>query len=126
MKTYVISSAIIKKQATLLIVKRSPAARFAPGEWEFVSGFIKEHEAAEDTILREVTEELSCNGRIVRPLPIYEQTDADGKWVIVPFEVEIGDGPIVLSTEHTEYKWVTKQEILQLPELSSDIDRLTL
>jgi|GEM_PF-66855 len=126
MNTYVITSAIIQKDEHFLILKRSSRTKFAPGQWEFVSGFIKEHESAEDAVHRELSEELKCDGTIVGILPVYEIVDKDARWVVVPFEIELNQDEIQLSDEHESYRWATKKEVAVIKELSTDLKQMKL
>jgi len=64
MKTYPIAIGIVKLKDKILILKRSKTRRCSPNLWEFASGFIKEGESAEETILREVKEETSLKGKL--------------------------------------------------------------
>ena len=83
-KTYCVASAIIKNGDKYFIAKRADSKKFAPGHWEFISGFIEDHEAAEDIILKELREEINTEGTIEKALDIYQFGDEDGRWIVVP------------------------------------------
>jgi 8-oxo-dGTP diphosphatase len=125
MDTRVYTAAVIMRDDKTLIVKRAATQRFAPNQWEFVSGFMEENETAEQTILRELKEEIGCEAKIIQSLSVYEVTDDEGRWVVVPFLVEIPESSaITLSQEHSDFMWVVKEELSRLPELADDVKAL--
>lgn len=73
-----IVSAIIKQDGKFLIGKRAADKEFAPNQWEFISGFIEENESPQETLKREITEELNCEAKIIKALKPYKTTDEDG------------------------------------------------
>lgn len=112
MKTYATAGGVIKFRNKILILKRTPQRRSSPSKWETVSGFIKEYEAAEDTVLREVKEETGLKGKIGNKGRVFEVSDKWGRWIIVPFLIQVNSGKVRIDPkEHSEYKWVTSKEI---------------
>ena len=119
MKSYVIAVGIVKFNEEILILKRNSTKRFDPNKWEFVSGFIKEHEVIEDTVLREVKEETDQVGEIVKSAKSFEVTDNYGRWIIVPFIIKVNSKNIILDPkEHTEFKWIKAKEIEKFDSVS--------
>ncbi|MGA3150048.1 MAG: NUDIX hydrolase [Candidatus Saccharimonadales bacterium] len=115
-KTYCVASAIIKNSDKYFIAKRADSKKFAPGHWEFISGFIEDHEAAEDTILKELREEINAEGRIEKVLDIYQFGDEHGRWIVVPFVISVKDSNIQTNpAEHSEGRWVAWEELEQMP-----------
>ncbi len=119
MKTYAICSALIINKDRFLIAKRSLNKTFAPGEWEFISGFIdKEKITVEEIMLEELKEELNISGKIVRSGPPFVKTDRYGRWVVVPFIIKTGaKGLRINDMDHTELKWVTKRQLSEYKNL---------
>lgn len=125
MNTRVFACAVIKDQdGKFLILKRADNSNFAPGQWEFVSGFMEEGEAAEETIVRETQEETGQKGEIVKTLPSYELNDEDGRWVVIPYLCRLPDNDVIISDGHSDFKWVTFDELSTIKELSQDVDQL--
>lgn len=121
-KTYVVTSAIIKNGDKFFIAKRADTKRFAPGHWEFISGFIKEAKPVEETILRELKEEINAEGKIEKSLKPYFFDDSDGRWLVVPFLITIKNPNIQTNpSEHSEGRWVTWEELQQM--LGSDLQQ---
>jgi len=117
-KTYVITSAVIKQKESYLIAKRADTKKFAPSEWEFISGFIDSDGTAEEILLREIQEELHVKGSIKKTLEVFSTTDSEARWIIVPFVVELSTGDIQLNKkDHSEFRWILENEIKQYPEL---------
>jgi 8-oxo-dGTP pyrophosphatase MutT (NUDIX family) len=115
-KTYCVASAIIKDGDKYFVAKRADNKKFAPGHWEFISGFIEEAEPAERTIMRELKEEIGAEGTIEETLNIYQFGDEDGRWIVVPFLISVKDPDIRTNpAEHSEGKWVTWNELEQMP-----------
>lgn len=122
MNTRVIVSAIIIQDNKFLVLKRASDSQFAPNEWELTSGFMDDGETAEQTILREVKEELNVSGTILESLTMYEMNDQDGRWLVVPYLVSLDeDKTIQISDEHSEFKWMTLEEMSQFEYLAETI-----
>ena len=64
---------------------------------------------------REVKNEIGLEVKILEQLGTYEIEINDLPYHFVVYEAKIVSGTdIVLSSEHTEYKWADKQELLKL------------
>ena len=112
METYTITTAIIRNSDKYLIAKRATTKKFAPNQWEFISGFIDDGETAEETILREIKEELGIEGRIINSSSPFDIVDDEGKWIITPFLIDIDTRDIKINTkDHSEVKWVAGDEL---------------
>lgn len=121
MKTHVIVSAIIKNEGKYLIGKRSNSKQFSPNEWEFISGFIDTPESAEETMLREIQEELNTEGIISKAGETYTVTDKETRWIVIPFNVKLKNTKVNANpSDHSELKWVKKEELASIKELKND------
>ncbi len=126
-ETYCVASAIIKNDDKYFIAKRAETKKFAPGHWEFISGFVEEAEPAEETILREPKEEINAEGTIEKTLEPYFFGDADGRWLVIPFLITVKDPSIQTNPdEHSEGRWVTWDELEQMPgaDLQEQVSKL--
>ena len=116
MKTYCVATAIIQDGNKYFIAKRATSKKIAPGLWEFVTGFVEDHEAAEDTILRELAEEVSASGIIIEALEVVQMNTATERWIILPFIVQVQNTDITTTPqEHSMGKWLTWDELEQMP-----------
>ncbi|MCK5451838.1 MAG: NUDIX domain-containing protein, partial [Candidatus Aenigmarchaeota archaeon] len=94
------------------ILKRNGNRATSPNLWQGVSGALKEREAVEDAVLREVKEETGLDSRIVKAGGIIDVTDKYGRWIVFPFLVSVdSDNVKIDENEHTEYKWINPGEI---------------
>ncbi|MEK7089445.1 MAG: NUDIX domain-containing protein [Patescibacteria group bacterium] len=123
METYVITSAIIRNGNKFLIAKRAKTKKFAPNQWEFISGFMDTPETAEETILREIKEELGVEGKIIDTSTQFDVVDDEGNWTVIPFLVELNTSDIEVHPEdHSEVKWVMAHELNAYPDLKLFLD----
>ena len=65
MKTYFVVTGIIKFNDKILILKKSEDDYNYPNKWSFGSGYVKEFESGEDTVLREIKEETELYAKII-------------------------------------------------------------
>jgi 8-oxo-dGTP pyrophosphatase MutT (NUDIX family) len=111
--------AILTRDGRLLLGLRSPHLRSYPGVWDILGGHIELGETPEDTLRRELGEELG-----VRPTEFSHLTD-----LVIPgygnchvFRVTAWDGgePSPTDHEHSEVRWFTPQEAASRPDLAAD------
>ena len=122
-KTYVITSALVKFEDKYLIAKRSANKKFAPNQWEFISGFVDTKEGAENIILRELMEELKLKGKIIKSAEPYVVNDKEARWMVIPFLIKLDNNSFVMNKkDHSEVKFVTSKELTKYKELSKDIN----
>lgn len=116
---------------TVLFIKRSDTADYLPGIWEDVGGRMKQFEKPEDALRREVKEETGLEVEILKPINVFHdyrgERTAENEWIIIVFWCKARSDQVVLSEEHSAYRWVTPQEALQLtehPGIREDIEAL--
>lgn len=111
------ANAFIFKGEKILITKRSAERDHDPNKWECVSGrFNQNFTTVEEELLREISEELGkeIKIKIISPISLYHFYRSNRKtdeMVGINFICEYIKGKIVLSDEHTEFKWITPKEI---------------
>ena len=94
----------------ILILKRSPIESHYPSIWDFPGGGVRKGEDLKEAAEREVKEEA---GFIVKTDDRYFyifSCKSDPKIEIFAFKGYLVGGEIVLSQEHTEFKWISKAE----------------
>lgn len=122
-KTYIIATAIIGNNGKYLIAKRAATKKFAPNQWEFISGFVDKSETANETILREIKEELGAEGNIIATSKQFSIIDNEGQWIVIPFLIRLGVKNIQVNPEdHSEIKWVSASELGNYPDLKPFLD----
>ena len=111
MKTYYAVTGILQHNSKTLILKKSHDDFNYPDKWSFCSGYVKEFEAAEDTIVREIKEETGLDGKIVKKGRIFQVVDSGKTWVVTPFLCKVDSDNVKLCHENTEYKWINLEDI---------------
>ena len=123
METYIITTAVIRNKDKYLIAKRTATKKFSPNQWEFISGFIDAPESSEETIIREIKEELGVKGSVVKKSNSFVIADDEGEWTVIPFLVKLDTQDIQVNQEdHSEIKWVAANELSSYPDLESFMD----
>jgi 8-oxo-dGTP diphosphatase len=104
----------------ILLVKRSDKANYLPGIWEDMGGRIKHFEEPEEALRREVREETGLEIEILKPLAVfhdyYGDKTAENELLIITYWCKAKSDQVVLSEEHTEYRWVSPEKALELAE----------
>jgi 8-oxo-dGTP diphosphatase len=113
MATYVAVIGVVKlDDDRILLLKRNARRRTSPNKWQTPSGFINEAESAEEAVLREVKEETSLEGTIMKSGSAFEVVDKWARWVIVPFLISAKSDEVVIDTrEHSEFRWIKVDEV---------------
>lgn len=111
----VIVKGIILYKEKVLILKRSSANKIGAGKWEFVGGSINFGEGLEEALIREIKEEVSIDVKIDKILyATTYSTSSDRFDVIIVYKCKAVDNNVMLSGEHSDYRWVDEKELRQL------------
>lgn len=113
---YVGVKALLVVEGKCLIVKRVETTH---AYWDVPGGRIDDNEKLMETLARELYEELPSIGNftvgeIVGAYRFKSNITNDRGLVLIFYKVEAEDFEIILSDEHTEYKWITKENIEDL------------
>ena len=118
MDTYVITTALVEFNGKYLIAKRASTKKFSPSQWEFISGFKEEKEPAENTIVRELHEEVKLKGKIIRKANPFSFVDKEACWVVIPFLIKAkNDKAVINKKDHSESKWINIDELEKYKDL---------
>ena len=103
-------AAILEKEDKILIAKKREGKPLA-GLWEFPGGKIEKDEIPEESLVRELMEEMDIKVKVKDYVgeSIYDYGN-DKIISLKGFKAEIIEGEIKL-TDHDEYKWITIDEI---------------
>ena len=117
MKTYFVVTGIVKNKGKVLILKKSPKDWSYPNKWSFCSGYVKEFESAEDTVLREIKEEIGLEAKIVKRGRLFQKDDKIKRkiWVIMPFLCKVNSRNVKLDHENVDYRWINYKDIKKYP-----------
>jgi len=105
----------LAKENKVLIVKRSDSETFLPGYYEMPGGKVDFGENPADAIEREFKEEVGLNVKAIRPVVLFSYMSDNGNrhTVDITYLLEMNDenGNVMLGSGHTDFKWITKEEI---------------
>ena len=100
-----------------LLLKRAENQIY-PAVWQMVSGKIKESEKAFETVLRELKEEtnlIPLKMWVAPKVNSFYSSQDDSICIIPVFAVQVkNDAKVIISSEHSEYKWVIPNEAKKL------------
>jgi mutator protein MutT len=99
------------RRAEFLLVKRADSKDRNPGLWEFPGGVVEDGETPEEAAMRELREETSLTGKVLKTGDSGIVEDDIGSFEIHPFLVLVESDEIELSREHTEYRWISRDEV---------------
>ena len=113
-------AALIVRDNKVLIAKRSTGDPNVSGKWEFPGGKVKENESEEHAIEREIKEEfemdIQANKFLINNICEYPTKTIDLRL----YECDYLSGVFHLH-DHSEYKFVNKDEILKYDLCPADI-----
>ena len=111
--------AIIEHNGKILAGQRSAALSF-PLQWEFPGGKQEENETDEETLIREIREELNVEINIIQKLPVTTKDQGWREIILVPFVCTLRSYDIML-TEHEQISWLTPQDLPSLDWTEADL-----
>lgn len=113
--------ALLEDPAGRLLVARRPAGKHLAGLWEFPGGKLEPGETAPDALIRELTEELGCQAIPGEALTPCTHAYPAVTVCLMPYLARLAAGsPPPVAREHDALRWVTPQEILELPMPEAD------
>ena len=105
--------AIIKnEEGKYLVLFKSETEEINPKEIDIPGGRMKFGESAEESLKREIEEEIGVEIEIIKPSRIWGFVKNDLHLVGITFLAKYIGGEFRLSGEHTKYEWIDKEKIL--------------
>ena len=111
--------AIIEHRGKILAGQRSPMLSF-PLKWEFPGGKQEENETDEQTLSREIQEELGVKISIIEKLPVTVKDQGWREIILVPFVCALLTEDITL-TEHEQIVWLEPDDLPSLDWTEGDL-----
>lgn len=129
MKHVEVVCAVIKNNnGEIFCCKRGPG-RALEGYWEFPGGKVEANETHEETIKREIKEELKT---IIEPIKYigksyyeYKELEKPFSITMYAYECKLIEGILEL-TEHTEKRWLKKDDLANLKFAAADLPIIDL
>ncbi len=117
---------LILNKGKILIIKRAYDDEVSPGDWECVGGKIEFGEDLETALIREINEEVGLSITVEKLLYATTfKTNPTRQVVIITYLCRSDEDTVILSDEHVEYKWATKDQLKEflIPEILSDFEK---
>lgn len=113
-----VTAALIEEEGRVLLARRRPGKHMG-GKWELPGGKIEQGETAEQSLARELAEELGIEARVDEYL-CSARFDGDGvRLELLVYRVRRVSGEPVLH-EHEEIRWVRPADLLRYDLADSD------
>lgn len=112
---------VLRGDGKFITIRRSDTAPSHPLAWDLPGG---ELECGEDPIIgitREIKEETGLDVMELKPFDTFGQENPVGFWVTIAYKCQTVSEEVALSYEHSEYKWVSREEFLELPSTPKNI-----
>jgi 8-oxo-dGTP diphosphatase len=121
MKEVHVTAAVVIQDNKILCVQRNENKYdYISKKWEFAGGKVEENEQLEETIKREILEELNLNIDVKSFLIQVNHQYPDFKLKMDTFLCEINNGELELK-EHIDYKWLSVSELHNLDWAAADV-----
>ncbi|WP_425449749.1 NUDIX hydrolase [Dethiothermospora halolimnae] len=110
---HVLAKGLIRKEDSILLIKRDLNSSFGGGLWDIPGGKLEFGEETKDALLREVYEETALDINVLRVLDVCSGiSDKKGKqYITIIYLTDYMKGKINLNEEHDEYIWVKLDEL---------------
>ncbi|WP_421378919.1 NUDIX hydrolase [Bacillus salacetis] len=125
-RTVVAVKGLVLKNGQVLIVQRSMDDEVGGGTWECPGGKIDFGEDLETALMREIKEETGLNVTVEKLLyAVSFNTDPSRQVVLLTYLCESKSTNVVLSDEHSSYRWVSEEQLkVFLPkEILEDLEK---
>lgn len=111
----VVVKGVLIRNNRILIIQRSHTDSFGAGTWEVVGGNLNFGESLEEALKREYLEEVGLKITVKNLLfSTTFFTSNDRQIVLLSYLCESEESQISLSSEHEQYLWASKEELLTL------------
>ncbi len=116
-ETAPIITVFIKYKDKILLLKRSNKVSSYQGKWNTVSGYLDDFKSLRAKAIEEVNEELGVTKNNILSFHLgkfYKLSDIriHKVWLVHPVLIKLKNKPdIKLDWEHTEYRWIKKEEL---------------
>lgn len=119
-----VTGAVLLRDGLILAAQRGPD-KALPGYWEFPGGKIEPNESPEESLARELAEELLCEATIGQHITTTAYEYSFGIVELSTFWCELIKGEPQL-TEHSEIRWVEPEALTDLHWAPADIPTVEL
>lgn len=96
-----------------LVLKRAAFHPYRPNEWELPGGNVLYGQKHIDSLMNEVKEETGLEVVNITPIDVFTRMEKDFYFLIISYQGKATTDQVTISHEHTDFKWMTKEELLQ-------------
>jgi len=120
MQFYLAVKGIIRKEDEILILKRNAQDEHAPNVWETPGGGVDEKILPQEALLKEVEEETGLKIKVGEPFNVFTFVKDSGEYKAgITFLCEYISGEVVLSDEHSDFRWIKPEDFKNFPSIPS-------
>ncbi len=116
------AKALILSDGKYLLLLRTEKEDIRPSDWDIPGGGIEPGETEKEAMVREVREETSIDLSSCSAVPIKRWEGVNNKGIKISgidFFCSLDNRPdVVLSFEHVNFRWLSKEEILKGEEFA--------
>jgi len=106
---------ITNNEGKILTVFRTETAPARPLTWDFPGGEVDAGEDFVEAIEREIREEVGLEVEDIEPFTVVSDFKDNGEFIVtIAYKAKTKSGDVTLSYEHSEYKWLTREELADL------------
>lgn len=117
---YEIAKAVFEKEGKYLLLKRPQTGSY-PDTWDFAGGKLDPGENPADAVKREAKEETAFDIKSGQKSKTIKYEDDEFSILFHYFFPEFPDTLPVLSKDHTEFRWVTREDMNDMKQHPSVI-----
>lgn len=122
-----IVNALIMRNGSVLLARRSAERNAYPGLWSFPGGHVERGETLVEALVREMREEVGITPTTFTYLgSISDPKEQSNPAAYHMFAISAWDGgePTMIGVEHTAIAWFTLASAIALPDLALDAYRM--
>lgn len=120
-KTIKVVGAIMVNDKNEIFCARRPEGKTFGGLWEFPGGKLEEGEKFDEALVRELIEELNIKVEVTGVYMVVEKEYDNFIINLTCLKCKILDFSSFTLREHSEWKWVKREELLDLDWVPTDI-----
>lgn len=105
-----------------LALKRPADSKSRPNEWDLPGGNVLYGELHDVSLKREIKEETNLDLSHMKPVRVVTNYEDGIYYLFIGYIAYTLNDDIKITKEHSEYKWVTKEEFLQMAKAEYLID----
>lgn len=109
-----VSKSVIKKNEKYLLLKRASHSKSYPDLWDFAGGKHDPGETSQQSVIRETKEETTYDINPGDEIKTEEYHDEKHDLLFHYFIPKILSGELTLSSDHSDFVWISKEEMKSL------------